>query len=256
MKVYGVAGNVVNLEKALDAVTELTGLKPFIRFDLVTEEDLIPVVLLECGDYSLELLGNARGIRPSNLGYIEKVVLEVPDKGPIEQEVEPGLTIAVKPGEKARLTEIHLKSSSIIPDLTIIQSWYGVKDIESSKTERGMDLKLGEVLLRFSPLPDTNQAITPESLLKIDPLQRLPGWHRFQIACPQLEQSVDALIQAGAQMLVPPYKVFTGFREALLILPSGLIIQPVEQKLWKMLPIMAVKMLGAKLRRRPMRFKV
>ena len=46
-----------------------------------------------------------------------------------------------------------------------------------------------------------------------------------------------------------------GLREALQRLPSGLVVQPVEQKLWKMLMAVGVQALAAKVAGRPLRFK-
>lgn len=46
-----------------------------------------------------------------------------------------------------------------------------------------------------------------------------------------------------------------GLREAMLWLPSGLVVQPVEQKLWKMLPVVGVRALAARVTGRQLRFK-
>jgi hypothetical protein len=87
-----------------------------------------------------------------------------------------------------------------------------------------------------------------------DPGQRLPGWHRISLACQDLEGAVAALLEAGAGVEVPPYQVLPGLREAMLRSPSGLIIQPVVQQLWKMLPVFGFRALAAKLSGDPVRF--
>jgi hypothetical protein len=83
----------------------------------------------------------------------------------------------------------------------------------------------------------------------------LPGWHRIGLACRRLEHAVTALSQAGAEVVVPRYQMLPGLREAMFILPSGLVIQPVEQTLWKMLPFTVGKGLIARLTDRPIRFR-
>ncbi len=41
----------------------------------------------------------------------------------------------------------------------------------------------------------------------------------------------------------------------MLRLPSGLVVQPVEQQLWRMLPVVGLRSLAARLSGRPLRFK-
>lgn len=60
----------------------------------------------------------------------------------------------------------------------------------------------------------------------------------------------------GVETEVPPFQVMPGLCEAMLRLPSGLVVQPVEQKLWKMLLVVGVRALAARLAGQPLRFKL
>jgi len=240
MTVDSVAGNVHDLGRVLAAVYELTGLKPFLRFELALAHCLVPVAQVMCGDVSIEFLEHARGCRPAEASHIARVVLEVPGRGPAERELEPGLWLAVQPGPKPHVVEVEVRSSAVSEDLDVLRACGG------TVTQEGV-LTLGKVRVRFAPAPGGEPVPSLE--------QRLPGWHRIGLAHPRLEEAMAALVQAGGQIEVPPYRVLPGLREAMLRLPSGLVVQPVEQKLWKMLPVVGVRSLAARLTGRPLRFK-
>jgi hypothetical protein len=193
-----------------------------------------------CSDVSLEFLEHARGYRPAGASQIARVVLEVPGREPAERELELGLWLAVRPGPKARVVEVEVRSSSVDEDLHVLRACGG--DV----TEEGV-LTLREVRVRFLPAPSAEPVPDPE--------QCLPGWHRLGLAHPRLEEAVLALTRAGAEVNVPPYQVMPGLREAMLRLPSGLVVQPVEQKLWKMLPVVGIQALAARVAGMPLRFK-
>lgn len=247
--VDSVAGNVHDLARVLEAVRELTGLQPTFRFELELEKSVVPVVLMMCGGVMLEFLEHAQGQHPAGVARIRRVLLEIPGRGPEERELEPGLWLAVRPGPKPRLAEIQVQSSAVDEDLIVLRSGSAAGPAPSGE-EGGLALQLGSTVLRFSPLAEP---ALPHGVF--DPGQRLPGWHRIGLACKRLEEAVAALVQAGVQVEVPPYQVMPGLREAMLRLPSGLVVQPVEQKLWKMLPVVAVQALAARLAGRPLRFK-
>jgi hypothetical protein len=240
MTVDSLAGNVHDLAGVLAAVREMTGLKPFLQFELGLEHGVVPVAQMMCGDVSLEFLEHTRGRRPSGASHIARVVLEVPGRGPAERELEPGLWLAVRPGPKTRVVEVELRSIAVAEDLKALRACGG------TVVEAGV-LALGEVRLRFLPAPGADAAPDLE--------QCLPGWHRIGLAHPRLEEAVAALVQAGGQVEVAPYQVLPGLREAMLRLPSGLVVQPVEQKLWMMLPVVGLRSLAARLTGQPLRFK-
>jgi len=240
MAVDSLAGNVHDLAGVLEAVRELAGLKPFLRFELELAHGVVPVAQVMCGDVSLEFLEHARGCRPAGASHIARVMLEVPVRGPAERELEPGLWLEVRPSPKTRVVEVQMRSSAVAEDLEVLRACGG------TVVETGV-LALGEVWLRFLPAPGADTAPDPE--------QCLPGWHRIGLAHPRLEEAVSALVQAGGRVEAPPYQVLPGLREAMLRLPSGLVVQPVEQKLWKMLPVVAARSLVARLAGRPLRFK-
>jgi hypothetical protein len=240
MTVDSVAGNVHDLPSVLQAVREMAGLKPLFRLELELDHGATPVVLLMCGEVMSEFLEHAEGRRPNGASHIAKVVLEIPDREPEERELEPGLWLVVRPGPKVRVAEVVVRSSAVHDDLGVLQACGG------AVAEEGV-LALGESQLRFLP--------TPGAELPPDPEQQSPGWHRIGLACKCLEEGVSVLTQAGAQVELPPYQVMPGLREAMLRLPSGLVVQPVEQALWKMLPVVGVQALVAKVAGRPLRFK-
>jgi hypothetical protein len=249
MTVDSVAGNVHDLPGVLEAVRDMAGLKPFFRFELELDHGAVPVVLMMCGDVMLEFLEHAEGNRPDGASHIANVVLEVPDCEPMERELEPGLWLAVRPGPRVRVTEVAVRSGAVHEDLDVLRACGG------AVTGEGV-LMLGEassqgsaqgVQIRFLPAPGAELAPDPE--------QRLAGWHRIGLACKCLDVAVSALAQGGGQIEVPPYQVLPGLREAMLRLPSGLVVQPVEQKLWKMLLAVGVQALAAKVAGHPLRFK-
>jgi hypothetical protein len=241
MAVDSVAGNVHDLGRVLAAVRELSGLQPLLQFELELANGPVPVAQVMCGDVSLEFLEHAQGQRPAGASQIARVVLEVPGWEPAERELELGLWLAVRPGPKTRVVEVEVRSSAMDEDLHVLRACGG--DV----TEEGV-LTLREVRVRF--LPASGVEPVP------DPKQRLPGWHRLGLAHPRLEEAVVALTGAGAEVNVPPYQVLPGLREAMVRLPSGLVVQPVEQKLWKMLPVVGFQALAAKIAGRPLRFKM
>ena len=240
LTVDSLAGNVYDLAGVLEAIHDLAGLKPFLRFELALAHGVVPVAQVMCGAVSLEFLEQARGHRPAGASHIVQVVVEVPDREPAVRELEPGLWLAVRPGPKTRVAEVEVRSSAVAEDLAVLQACGG------TVKEEGV-LTLGEVQVRFAPAPGAGPVADPD--------QSLPGWHRLGLAHPRLEEAVAALVKAGAAVVVPPYQVLPGLREAMLRLPSGLVVQPVEQKLWRMLPTIAVKGLAARLTGRPLRFK-
>jgi hypothetical protein len=244
-----VAGNVHDLEAMLAALHGMTGLKAFMRFELELDHGPVPVALVNCGDASLELLEHARGQVPPGLGRICRVILEIADRKPQAQALEPNLWLETRPGPKARLAEIWIESPAADMDLAVFRGVDGSRPLEPG-TGGSQVLHLGGVALRF--VPQEGQA-APQTI--DDPGQRLSGWHRIGLACRRLEEGVAALERAGGRIEVPPYQVLPGLREAMLRLPSGLVVQPVEQHLWRMLPYTGVQMVLARLKGRPLRYK-
>jgi hypothetical protein len=247
MTLDSVAGNVQNLDRVLAAVHEMTGLEPFLQFELVLAHSPVRVAQVMCGQVSLELLEHAQGQHPPGAGRIRSVALEVPGRGPEERKLAPGLWLAVRPGAQCRVTEVLIESGAVEEDMAVLRGGCGAGP-SPKVTEAGPRLDLGNVTLCFSALA------APIPPRMADTGQRLAGWHRLGLACKRLEDGVSSLVQAGARIDVAPYRVLPGLREAMLRLPSGLVVQPVEQKLWKMLPAVGVQALACKLAGRPLQF--
>jgi hypothetical protein len=254
MTVDSVAGNVHDLGGVLEAVREMTGLKPFLRFELELAHGVVPVAQVMCGGVSLEFLEHAQGQLPAGAGHVNCVILEMLGLAREERELEPGLRLAVRPGPKSRLAEIQVLSGAVDQDQAVLQAGCGA-GLASTGEGDGLALQLGSSILRLSPLAEP---VSPQRVTDVGqgPLgQWLPGWHRIGLACKRLEEAVSVLVQAGGQVEVPPYQVLPGLREAMLRLPLGLVVQPVEQKLWMMLPAFGVGALMAKLAHRPLQFR-
>jgi hypothetical protein len=249
IEVDSIAANVHDLDGVLAAVHELAGLKPFLRFELELAHGAVRVAQVMCGDVSLEFLEQAHGQHPDGAGRIRRVVVEVPGREPQERALEPGMWLVIRPGSQRRVAEIEIESSKVTEDMAVLRSGCGAAEAPASG---GADraLKLGNVDLRFFPLANTT---APREI--VDPGQRLPGWHRIGLAYKRLEEGTAVLVQAGARLEEPPYQVLPGLREAMLRLPSSLMVQPVEQKLWKMLPVVGVRALACKLTGKPLRFR-
>ena len=247
MTLDSVAGNVQDLDRVLATMHDMTGLKPFLRFELALAHGPVPVAQVMCGDVSLEFLEHTRGRHPAGAGQICLVLLEIPGRGPEERELEPGLWLAVQPGAGRRVAEIQIESGAVEQDVAVLRGGCGAGP-SANRAASGPRLELGGTVLRFSALPD------PVPPLVSDAGQRLPGWHRLGLACRRLEDGVASLVGVGAQVEVPPYQVLPGLREAMLRLPSGLVVQPVEQKLWRMLPAIGLQALACKVARRSLRF--
>ncbi len=253
-QIDGIVGNVSDLDTVLTKLYDLTGLKPFLRFELISRERTVPVALIECGNFSLELLGFASGTRPKNIGYIDRIMLEIPNKEPGEFQLEPNLTIIIKSGLKARIAEIQVYSNTIENDINILQNQCGFCK-KNTGSDQNLILSLSSVGIEFHPLIERS-IISTEDLLKIDPNQSLHGWHRITLSCSDHKKATKQLQEAGAEILIPPYKVMPGLEESMIMLPSGIILQPVVEKLWKMLPFIMLKWIAAKILRHPIRFKL
>ncbi len=243
IKLDGVVANVSNIEIARQILEQLTGLKPFLRFELQLSGGRVPVVLFDCGDHAIELIGGAHSRRAAGLGHISKVTLELPGCEPAEALLDQDTLLCVRPGPAARIAEISIRSAAPRADAAVLAGACGAEVLPSDETAVG----LGGTTLRLLP---SGKAVAPRP----EPNMGTLGWHRIGLGCAALEPAVEALAATSAELLLAPFEVMSGLREAVFQLPSGLLVQPVEQKLYKMLPVIAVKWLAAKLTGRPLRF--
>lgn len=241
-----ICGNVPDLPAALAALRELTGLTPFLSFELELDYGVVPVALVQFGEQSLELLAHAQGERPAGLGYIRRVVVEVPGRQAAEGEIAPGLLLAVRPGPELRVAAVEVVSGAIPADADILRRACGAV----GEAGAGV-LTFGAVEVRFMPGDGPAPDLPPD----FDTFQRLPGWIRLGLAHPRLEEATAALAAAGAALIVQPYRVLPGLRESMLRLPSGWVVQPVEQTLLRMMPVIGVKLIQRALTGRPIRFR-
>lgn len=246
MNLDTVGGNVRSLDDVLAEVEAMTGLKAFIRFELLLPHGPVRVALVQCGAVSLEFFEHAAGVRPAGLAYISRVVLEVPHVASVERELEPDLVLAVRSGPRRRMVEVELCSGRLQEDLGALMTCCGATPGDGADVVR-----LGDVTLRFHPLDVCGDVPDPG---QVDPGLRLPGWHRLMLSGEPVLQATPRLAQR-LEVLLPPFLVMPGLREAMFVMPSGLVLQITEQQLWKMMPVfLAHKLIGA-LRGRPVRMK-
>jgi hypothetical protein len=84
-----------------------------------------------------------------------------------------------------------------------------------------------------------------------------PGWHRLSVQVSSVSESYDIMAASGSslQSLVEPFQVMPGLEEAMLLLPSHLILQITEESFLKMSPSIALEWVKSKFSGHGMRFK-
>ena len=242
-----VAGNVVDLEAALKTLRAATGLEPFLRFELVDDDKTVPVALVKVGDASLELLGHVSPTDHAGAARITGVRLSVKGIEATTVELGAGCTLEVQPGPEKRVAGISVESATADSDADLLTRVCRSQGVASDDSRVSC---IDGVEIRFSdraPARSTTETETAEG-------EYFAGWHRLGLTCSDLESTLTRLEGLGLAPMVPAYNVLPGLDEALLQLPSGLVIQPVRQRLWKMLPVIGSKKIVAALTHRPIRF--
>ena len=253
-KIDSIVGNCIDSEGVINKLKQISGLKPFLQFELEFDNGVFPMTLIMVGETTLELVGKAKGKRPSGLGYISNVVLELPDVTPGKFQLEQDLNIEIRKGPKKRIIELEIYSSQIEKDLDILVKYCG---FEKNANTRGDDVYLTQSNMNFCirELEIKDKRLNPEDIHRNDTDMTMLGWHRLALSCKNLERAVAQLKESGSSIIIPPYKVMPGLNEATFCLPSGLVVQPVKQQLWKMLPTIAAKGIASKLKGKPIRFR-
>jgi hypothetical protein len=249
-----IVGNINNLEVALKRIYELLKLKPFVRFELLISKSIvIPVVLINCGKYTIELLEFSDIEILSGISCIDKVIFESPYDDFGSFELSTNLKIEIRKNseiKKPKIIELKLKSINIEIDRDFLIN------------QCGFNSNNHEDILEFSGirfvLKNTQHRLLENQIVKSlrDTAHNVAGWHRISLACIDVEVATNHLLEGGAKLLEAPYKVLPGLRESMVVLPSGLVMQPMIQQLWKMIPIMLMRGLIAKFTSHYMRFYV
>jgi len=257
-KLDTIAGNAHDLESVLSMIKELIDVKPFIKFELVVDNDrIVPVALVMIGNYTLEILGGANGSRPIGMGHIESIIIETHNGKTGLYELDTGLKIEIKNNKKLKKPYINgfkVKSPLFDEDANLLQQACGFK--YNSSTENEISLSIADINVDLIRSNIRSPEINPELVLKNDIYQALPGWHRIGLSCKDIDAATKEIVNAGGKILVSPYKVLPGMYESMIYFPSGLIVQPLVQKLWKMLPVMILKGISTKFTSHGMRFRV
>jgi len=221
-----IAGNVHDLESALNKIKALIKVKPFIRFELELKDGkIVPVALIVIGKYNLELLGGAEGFRPKNFGHIENIIIETPHEMTGVYELGLNLKVEIinnKNLKKPRIIGFKIKSPLFKDDADILRKLCGFKYVSSN--ENAIYLNSADIKVDLIRSNGLSSKLNPKITFENDIYQAFPGWHRIGLTCKDLEAATKHLVEAGGKILVSPYKVLPGLNESMIYLPSGLIV--------------------------------
>ena len=228
IKIDSLIANVYELEPVLEIFTKELGLKPFIKRDVPIDGEMVPMALITVGAITLEFLEYARTEAIPELTAIKNIVLGLPLDQSRQINLEPGLTISVTPAASPRLQSMEISSRDMLSDLNILQK-LGAQALNDPRC-----LLLGETELQFST--HSGQTVPEPGGYSFNTLARQAGWRRFSLQGPPIRELVEFLQESGCQKVKGIFEVIPGLQEAFLKTPSGLILQPVEQNLWKLIP--------------------
>lgn len=246
LEVDSVVGNVTDLEAAVAAL-RATGLKPFLRFELSLDDRLVPIALYLIGSVTLELLGAADDRERAGAARIHSVRVESRRATTATAVyLGPDCVCEVGPGPRSRLVGVTVETPTVESDAAWLETIGGERvGGERVGDDGAVGLRLGATAVELVARPGGPRP--PEG-------EFFPGWHRIGLACHDVDATVASFSAAGLVTLTPAYRVMPGLREAMLYLPSGLVVQPVSQTLWKMLPVIAWRKALSVLTRKPIRF--
>ena len=226
IKIDSLIANVRELEPVLGILKNELGLKPFINRHVPIDGEMVPMALISVGAVTLEFLEYARTEALPELTSIQNIVLGLPLGQSRKIFLEPGLTMSVIPAASPCLQSVEICSRDMQADLHILQK-LGSQTLNDPRC-----LVLGETELLFSVHPKQTE---PEEV-SFETLARQTGWRRFSLQGPPIRELVEFLQKNGCQKVKDVFEVIPGLQEAFLKTPSGLILQPVEQNLWKLIP--------------------
>ena len=243
LKLTTLFANVPDLDVVLGELFTKLGLRPFLRFELDSTEGITPIALLNIGEQSLELLGRSEGERPDS-GVVTCVELEVPIQERLELEPAPGMKIHCHPGATPGIRSVEVLSSMPKEDAAVFIDYTG-----AAMDEPERPLKMGNVTVRLIAAESLPSDLPPDLFF--------PGWHRLGVQVPSVSDSYEMMASSGSSLtgLVEPFQVMPGLKEAMLLSPSGLILQITEESLLKMSPALAVEWVHSKFSGHRMRFK-
>jgi hypothetical protein len=241
MEIDSLMANVPDLDFVLVELSSRMRLRPFLRFQLVETGRSIPVALLNVGETSIELLGRVEGNRPE-AGTIDKVEIGIPVQQADEFEIASGMRLACVPAPKPHLRSVEILTQTPERDEAALVGCLGATAVEKERT-----VDLGGTTVRLVRVARHH--------VDEEPGLAYPGWHRMGVKVASVSEAHKCMIEWGLRTLVEPYQVMPGLTESMMLLPSGLIVQPTEEHLWKMMPILALEWMRSKISGRPIMFK-
>ena len=241
MEIDSLMANVPDLDLVLAELSSRTRLRPFLRFQLVETGRSMPVALLNVGETSIELLGRVEGNRPED-GTISKVEIGIPVQQADEFEIASGMRLACVPAPKPHLRSVEILTQTPERDEAALVGCLGATTVEKERS-----LSLGPTTIRLVRAAGHH--------VQEEPGLAYPGWHRMGVKVASVSEAHKRMIDWGLRTLVEPYQVMPGLAESMLLLPSGLIVQPTEEHLWKMMPVLALEWMRSKISGRPITFK-
>lgn len=237
-----VFANVQDLDAVLAELYSQFTLTPFLRFDLEESGETTPIALVRIGDQMLELLGRVEGNRPES-GAIHAVEIEAPVSEKVEHELAPGMKIVAFPGDTPHIKAVEILTSLPKEDAAALIDYTG-----ATRAEPTQPLELSGTAIRLKDVAGLPDQATPGLFF--------PGWHRFSVSVNSVTESYDfmAASDSSLQKIVEPFQVMPGLKEAMLALPSHVILQITEQSRVKMTPAIALEWLKAKFARQHIHF--
>lgn len=236
--------NVPDLDAVLSDLYTKLQLRPFLRFELDAPEGITPIALLRLGEHhTLELLGRTEGERPQS-GIISDVEIEAPVEETIEIEPVSGMKIRCQPGSTPGIRSVEVLTTMPKEDAAVFIEHTGatMKDPDSP-------LDLGGVSVQLTTIEGLPSEEAPGLFF--------PGWHRLSVRVPSVTAAYEMMAASGSSLrsLVLPFQAMPGLREAMLLLPSDLILQITEESLLKMTPSLALEWVKSKFSGHRIRFK-
>ena len=232
-KIDSVIANVYDLDRVLLTLKEELNLTPFFKDTInLQEQGQVRMALVSLKNCDLEFIECAKIPHPMGMSQITHITIEHPA---ISEEtvlaLEEDLPLHITHGKQPRLTCIQTDSTTPEKDASLLLNCCNESRVDRLPDD-GRAFSLNEIAIHFLHKPTSSEELpAPEDLSSIH------GWRRVAFGVKHIEKAVTILEKAGAETVVPIFQVMPGLREAMLCLPSGIVIQPVEQKVLKMMPL-------------------
>lgn len=243
LKLNTVSANVPDLDAVLGELYTKIGLKAFLRFDLDLPQGITPVALLKVGEHTLELLGRVVGER-SVSGVIQCVEIEADVNDEITFEPAPGMMIRCRSGKTPGIHTAEILTTRPKEDAALFIDYAG-----AFMNGPGRPVTMEGGTIRFVTA-EGSPSEQPPGLF-------FPGWHRLGFHVSSVTDTYDMMAASGSSLsgLVEPFQVMPGLKEAMLLFPSGIIIQIIEESFVKMTPSLTLEWVRSKILGHQMRFK-